>query len=635
MAGPHLEAPLPPQNLEAEEHVLCAIMNSKAAIDAVAPLLDPRDFYRESHGRIYRAVLELHTDGSQIDPLIVSDHLASRRLLTDVGGKERINELASLMLPSSNAAHHAQIVERMARFRDLVTVGNQISQLGWETGDVDTSSTRAQQLVSGLEERTLSNEFTVETWHDFEQQAHDRIPTLIDRLWPEAAFGFIAAPPKKGKTWVALALSIAVATGRPLFGHFTVPQPRPVLYVALEGHRAALRARVGAIARGMGLNPDPASGDLQNLHWLYKPRGINLADQRWADRLRRAADKPQAALITVDVLRAGARIKENDQEQFTNLRHNLQPISDDGRSLAVLHHFVKLSEISKERDPGERMSGSGAMFGALDVGIYITGSNDHATKLRLDFDTRDIATPNHINITLDGEGTGENGGYTYRDTATWSVTDEGPDEEDLKAAPLKVAVWLLTQPDYTATAAEIAYAFDCSDKTIARRHRGYEHAGITISARRGHPTTYTLTEVGHEGRTDTEDMSYPTQMSYLKPQEQAKTDQGRTEPDKSRVLPQESGDLQGKHTPDTLDFPTGSARARAREAQPETNGNGRYHEAEELVRAELWMLEPDDVLQALIDRWPMMPVATLEHYRDLAAALAAIEAGGDSSEVTP
>src|SRR5205085_6625345 len=60
-------APLPPQNLDAEESVLGAMLLSEAAIEAASDALDAGDFYRESHGRIYRAALELYQQGRPVD----------------------------------------------------------------------------------------------------------------------------------------------------------------------------------------------------------------------------------------------------------------------------------------------------------------------------------------------------------------------------------------------------------------------------------------------------------------------------------------------------------------------------------------------------------------------------------------
>jgi RecA-family ATPase len=173
-------------------------------------------------------------------------------------------------------------------------------------------------------EITAKADIPVETWQEFSAKAGEHVPTLVNGLWPEDALGFIAAPPKKGKTWIALALAICIATGRPYLGRFRIPEPRPVLYVALEGHRAALRSRVGALTHGLGLNPDTS---LERLQWSYKPRGINIADPEWAAALGRAAGRQIGAkLIIVDVLRAAARMKENPTDEFLALRHNLLPI---------------------------------------------------------------------------------------------------------------------------------------------------------------------------------------------------------------------------------------------------------------------------------------------------------------------
>lgn len=600
--------PHPPANLEAEEYVLGAIMLSPYVADVVRPILQPSDFYRESHGRIYRAALDMADQGAPIDVLTLIDELEKRGQLVDVGGRDRLREIATLVPATTNAGKHAELVASAARFRQIIHTGEAITRIGWDPeGDLDEKYARARQLADQLDEPRVTA-LEVESWHRFESQAHAEIPVLIDRLWPEAAFGFIGAPPKKGKTWVALAVAIAIAAGKPLFDHFTVPKPRPVLYVALEGHRAALRARVGALAHGMGIDPD--TDELDNLHWLYKPRGINLADPAWAYKLRQAAGQIDAAIVIVDVLRASARIKENDQESFGQLRANLQPITDDGRAIAMLHHNTKLSEISKERAPGERLSGSGAMFGALDVGIYITGSQNHATELRLAFDLRDLATPNDISINLEGEGTGSAGGYSYHDTATWRIVEEdaGVAEDDLKMPALEIYDWLVAHGGQ-ATSVEICAANEIVDRTLRRREERLKELGIEITRKRGKSTVYKVGEPSSDAswsdtpdtlfdtvvrgveetrmdaqtpRTpDTPDTSPTSAVSGVEPLNHAGLPDTPDTPDKPGVPTSESADMQGKSTPDTPDSPTESAHARAREAHPEapdiawpTNGNG-------------------------------------------------------------
>ena len=118
-------APVPPQNLEAEESVLGAMMLSPLAIGAVTESsnLSAGDFYRESHGHIYKAILALYAKGEPVDAITLVDELEERGELEDVGGLIRIHELANLLPAASNAAHYARIVHEMATLRGLIRVG--------------------------------------------------------------------------------------------------------------------------------------------------------------------------------------------------------------------------------------------------------------------------------------------------------------------------------------------------------------------------------------------------------------------------------------------------------------------------------------------------------------------------------
>ena len=101
--------------------------------------------------------------------------------------------------------------------------------------------------------------------------------------------------------------------------------------------------------------------------------------------------------------------------------------------VALLHHFGKLTESQKERDPGERMAGSGAMYGAMDIGFLITRSEDGARRLRIEVEARDFAAPDPIGVVIVGNGSGENGGFTYTDTATFALDATAAEERDLVA----------------------------------------------------------------------------------------------------------------------------------------------------------------------------------------------------------
>lgn len=464
-------APVPPQNLEAEESVLGAAMMSPAALDACRNILrgDGGEFYRESHARIWRAALALADAGEPVDAVTLADQLAERGQLEDIGGKPRLYELAALVPATANASHYAQIVVENAQLRDLIYIGSNIARLGWDRpGSIDELRERALGLVDRLLEPAGGSAIEVESWAQFERSATETIPMLVDQLWPENGLGFIAAPPKKGKTWIGLSLAVSIATGKRFLNAFEIPQPQPVVLLALEGHRAAIRGRIGCLAHGLGIDPHTDPDLRQNLHISYKPVGLNLADPAWIRTIRDLVKRVGARALVVDVLRAAAVLKENSNDEFRDLVRALAPIQQQGCAIAMLHHFGKLTELSRERTPGERMAGAGAMYGAFDVGVFITKSDDGARTLRLEFETRDVVAAAPLGIELTGETTGSAGGFTFNDAATWAVLDETPEADEVKAPSAEIAAYVLDQGG-EVDRRDVEAHFQISPDTLSKR----------------------------------------------------------------------------------------------------------------------------------------------------------------------
>jgi replicative DNA helicase len=154
-------APVPPQNLDAEESVLGAMMLSPGAIGAVSEVLDAGDFYRESHAKIYRASLSLYARGEPVDAITLVDELEERGDLEDAGGRERIHELAALVPATANAGHYAKIVREMATLRGLIRVGAEVARLGWERpGEAAELVDQAEQIVFELSQSRVASEFS-------------------------------------------------------------------------------------------------------------------------------------------------------------------------------------------------------------------------------------------------------------------------------------------------------------------------------------------------------------------------------------------------------------------------------------------------------------------------------------------
>jgi replicative DNA helicase len=124
------EAYVPPQNLEAEESVLGAMMVSEGSIAPVIldVRLDDDDFYRERHRLVFRAIKRLYERSEPIDALTVSELLTQQGELEEAGGRDGVSQLASTVPVPGNAGHYARIVKQNALLRRLLTASQRIQK---------------------------------------------------------------------------------------------------------------------------------------------------------------------------------------------------------------------------------------------------------------------------------------------------------------------------------------------------------------------------------------------------------------------------------------------------------------------------------------------------------------------------
>ncbi len=97
---------IPPQNLEAESSVLGGILLENDAINVVLETLRPEDFYRESHRRILRAMIEITDRGEPVDLITLSELLKTKNELESVGGSAYLASLADFVPTAANIAFY-------------------------------------------------------------------------------------------------------------------------------------------------------------------------------------------------------------------------------------------------------------------------------------------------------------------------------------------------------------------------------------------------------------------------------------------------------------------------------------------------------------------------------------------------
>jgi replicative DNA helicase len=387
---------LPPQNVEAEEALLGAILIDPDAIIRVATIIKPEDFYREKHGWIYDTALTLHERREPIDLLTVCDELERREQLDQVGGTNFITTLVNVVPTSIHAEHYARIVERTATRRRLIDAAGQIAALAYqEADDVDEVVDRAEQILFGVSERRISRELVpikqvLSDYYDrVEYLTRHRgemigIPTGfsdMDKLLgglQRSDMVILAARPSVGKTALALSFAHNAAKKydqRVAFFSLEMSNEQVVQrLISAETGINAQRLRRGEIEQDEWGRFAKATSDLAESHfYIDDTPGVSALELR--TKARRLHAEVGVDLIVVDYLQLmrGDYRAENRVQEISSISRALKALA---RELNV--PVLALSQLSRgvesrtdKRPVLSDLRESGALEQDADVVMFI------------------------------------------------------------------------------------------------------------------------------------------------------------------------------------------------------------------------------------------------------------------------
>ena len=372
------EAHVPPQNLEAEESVLGALMVSSGALDAV--VLDVRlnedDFYRERHRLVFRAIKRLYERSEAIDAITVSELLRSEGELEEAGGRDTVSHLASVVPVPGNAKHYAEIVKRNALLRRLLSASHTIQQsVNQREGEPRDLVERAEALLFQVAHDERSKDFSrLAEILEFEV---DRLEALakgdLEVTGTPSGFrdldgvlgGFqpgnlitIAARPSVGKSALVCNIAENVATKYQL----------PVAFFSLEMSEAELahrfiasrsripndRLRKGKVAERDWPRVVRACNQLESAPlWIDESSDLSLLELRAKSRRLAASEGGKLGLVIVDYMQLmrAEDPRANRVEQVGQFSRGLKILA---RELDV--PVIGLSQLSRapEQRPDKR-----------------------------------------------------------------------------------------------------------------------------------------------------------------------------------------------------------------------------------------------------------------------------------------
>jgi replicative DNA helicase len=154
---------LPPQNIEAEQCALGAILLEGSAAYDVIDILGEDDFYRDAHKKLFSSIRKLIEKNEPVDLVTLQDELKRANELDAVGGVGYLSEVLAMVPTAANATYYAKIVRDKAMERKLLTTCTSIVNDIYNSGyDTDTLINEAEGKIYGVKgDRSLGQYFAV------------------------------------------------------------------------------------------------------------------------------------------------------------------------------------------------------------------------------------------------------------------------------------------------------------------------------------------------------------------------------------------------------------------------------------------------------------------------------------------
>jgi len=387
---------LPPQNLEAEQSVLGAVLLDNQALLRCLEVIGEDDFYRDAHRRIFRSMLDLFDKGEAIDIVTVSEQLAKRDELDTIGGSSYLAELASVVPTAANATYHAKILREKALLRALLRSSTDIATKVYEdSSEAEELLDFAEKSVFEISDRRVKGAFA--NMRDMVKDSFSMIEKLYDKKetitgapsgfpdMDEMTTGFqpgdliiVGGRPSMGKT--AFSLNIAQ--------HIGIELKEPVAIFSLEMSTRQLvmrmlcseamvdsnKVRKGFVAKEDWHKLTSAAGRLTEAPILIDDASnINVLEMR--AKARRLKMEHGLSMVIVDYLQLmrGRSSFERREQEISDISRSLKALAKELEipviALSQLNRGVELR--TDKRPTLADLRESGAIEQDADVIIFL------------------------------------------------------------------------------------------------------------------------------------------------------------------------------------------------------------------------------------------------------------------------
>jgi replicative DNA helicase len=353
-----------PQNTDAEQLIIGAMIIERMAIAQAVEALKSEDFYREPHKIIFNSILDLYQRDIPVDMITLIDQLRSSEKLEAAGGITYVTEVCSSVVSTANIGSHIKLVQQKSMLRKLIRASSEIIDDSFnKQNDVPAVLDSAEKKIFDIAERRSTSDFehmsTVleRGFTEIERLFNNKgeitgVPSGFPELDAKTA-GFhggemilIAARPSMGKTTFALNLAenAALRAGKSV-AIFSLEMPKEQLAYKLlcsEANVDMVKLRTGNLEDSDWESIARASGPLASAKiYIDDTAGTTVMEMR--SKCRRLKIEHGIDLIVIDYLQlmSGSSTESRQQE-----------VSEISRSIKALAKemqcpIIALSQLSR------------------------------------------------------------------------------------------------------------------------------------------------------------------------------------------------------------------------------------------------------------------------------------------------
>ena len=355
-----------PQNIDAEEAILGAILVSPVCMNKVVEHIRPESFYKPAHRYVFEAMVQLYNSEDKIDIVSVSDVLNVNQKLELVGGRAFINDLSYKTITTTNVEYYAKIVQEKAIKRSLINAGSEIISTGYDLNPIEESldiaekliydigAQKASQALIPIKDLVMSAYTTIEERYNNKGQLSGTPTSYYDldamtNGLQKSDLIILAARPAMGKTSFALniAQNVALKANIPV-AVFSLEMSKDQLTQRLLCAEAEVDTQRLKTGNMQAKDWEKLAGAMEKFHqcpatiYIDDTAGVTITDLRAKCRRLAMAEK-NLGLIVIDYLQL---------IEGTGREDRLQQISSISRGLKILAKelnipIIALSQLSR------------------------------------------------------------------------------------------------------------------------------------------------------------------------------------------------------------------------------------------------------------------------------------------------